>query len=228
MLLLLAGYGQRVSDLVDVYRAQARSGGSEHWSGPPEMVERIARRLGTTPRDVVLDVGCGVGGPARRLAELVGCRVIGLDVVRDVLRSAARRPGPRVAYVAGSAGALPIRPGSVDQAWALGVVAHVTKPDAMASEILRVLRPGGAVAVTEVFWEGRGRPRFAATAPKPWHPTTLSSVMSLFEAAGFAEIRSLPWPGTGIPGAYDPSDVELRRDLRDGRLVPALVVAERP
>jgi hypothetical protein len=98
----------------------------------------------------------------------------------------------------------------------------------MASELLRVLRPGGAVAVTEAFWEGRGRPRFDATAPKPWHPTTLSSVMSLFETAGFMEIRSLPWPGKGLPGAYDPGDAELRRDLRDGRLVPSLVVAERP
>ena len=217
-----------MSDLVDVYRAQARSGGSEHWSGPPEMVERIARRLGTARGDVVLDVGCGVGGPARRLAELVGCRVVGLDVVREVLRSAARRPGPRVSYVAGSAAAVPFRSGSIDQAWALGVVAHVVDPEQMAAELRRVLRPGGAVAVTEVFWEGRGRPRFADTAPRPWQPTTLSSVMSLFESAGFADIRSLPWPGAGIPGAYDPGDVELRRDLRDGRLVPALVVAERP
>ena len=167
------------------------------------MVERIARRLGTARGDVVLDVGCGVGGPARRLAELVGCRVVGLDVVREVLRSAARRPGPRVSYVAGSAAAVPFRSGSIDQAWALGVVAHVVDPEQMAAELRRVLRPGGAVAVTEVFWEGRGRPRFA-------------------------DIRSLPWPGAGIPGAYDPGDVELRRDLRDGRLVPALVVAERP
>jgi len=192
------------------------------------MVERIARRLGTAAGDVVLDVGCGVGGPARRLADLVGCRVIGLDVVGDVLRSAAKRPGPRVWYVAGSADALPIGSGTVDQAWSLGVVAHIADLPAMASELSRVLRPGGAVAVTEVFWEGRGRPRFVDTAPKPWEPKTVSAVMSVFETAGFGEIGALPWPGAGLPGAYDPSDAHLRRDLRDGRLVPSLVVARRP
>ena len=217
-----------MSDLVHEYRWQARSGGSEHWSGPPEMVERIARRLGTTSDDVVLDVGCGVGGPARRLAQLVGCRVIGLDILRDVLRAAAKRPGPRVAYVAATAHAIPIRSGSVDQAWSLGVVAHLPDPAATAAELFRVLRPGGPVAVTEVFWEGRGLPRFVATAPKPWEPRTLSSVMSMFESAGFVDIRALQWPGAGLPGAYDPKDVELRRDLRDGRLVPGFVVAKRP
>ena len=217
-----------MSDLVDAYRAQARKGETDHWSGPPEMVERIARRLGTSRDDLILDVGCGVGGPARRLAELVGCRVIGVDILRDVLRSAARRPGARVTYVAATADAIPIRSSSVDQAWSLGVVAHLPDLSGAAEELFRVLRSGGPVAVTEVFWEGRGRPRFAATAPKPWEPRTLSSVMSVFESAGFVDIRALQWPGAGIPGAYDPKDGELRRDLRDGRLVPGFVVARRP
>ena len=217
-----------MSDLVDVYRTQARSGRSEHWSGPPQMVERIAGTLGTAARDLVLDVGCGVGGPARRLAELVGCRVVGVDIVREVIRSAARRFGPLVSYVAGSAEALPIRSEAADQVWALGVVSHVPTPEAMAIELARVLRPGGGLAITEAFWEGRGRPRFAATAPRPWHPVTVSGLMSALQAAGLEEIRALPWPGVGLAGAYDPSDPELKRDLRDGRLVPGLIVGARP
>jgi SAM-dependent methyltransferase len=216
-----------MSDLADVYRAQATNGRSEHWSGPPEMVERIARTLATEPDDLVLDVGCGVGGPARRLSELVRCRVIGVDVVREVVRSAAKRFGPRVAYVAGSADALPLRSSSCDQAWLLGVVSHVTDASAMAAELVRVLRPGGRLAVTEAFWEGRGRPRFTDTAPRPWQPTTVSGLMSVLETAGLGDIRALPWPGVGISGAYDASDAELRRDMRDGRLVPTLVVATR-
>ena len=216
-----------MADLVDVYRRQARSGGSEHWSGPPQMVERIARTLGTSPEHLVADVGCGVGGPARRLADLVRCRVIGVDVVRDVVRSAAKRFGPRVAYVAASADRLPLRPGICDEVWALGVVAHVNAVDEMSSEMARVLKVGGRVAITEAFWEGRGYPRFAETAPRPWHPVTVSGLMSALEEAGFEDIRALPWPGVGISSAYDPSDPELKRDLRDGRLVPALLVGAR-
>jgi SAM-dependent methyltransferase len=215
-------------DLVDVYRRQARSGGPEHWAGPPQMVERIARSLGTDRGHLVVDVGCGVGGPARRLAELVRCRVIGVDIVREVVRSAARRRSPGVSYVAASATALPIHAHVVDQVWALGVVAHVVGMEEMAAELARVLRPGGRVALTEAFWEGRGAPRFAETAPRPWRPVTVSGLMSVFESAGFDDIRALPWPGSGLAGAYDPTDMELRRDLRDGRLVPGLVIGTLP
>src|SRR5438309_468942 len=63
------------------------------------MVERIARLAGTHRGHVVVDVGCGIGGPARRLARIAGCRVIGVDVVEDVVRRAAahrrRGAGPR-------------------------------------------------------------------------------------------------------------------------------------
>src|SRR2546421_5073462 len=142
-------------DLADVYRAQARPGGSEHWSGPPQMVERIARTLGTAPTDLVVDVGCGVGGPAWRLAELVGCRVIGVDVVRDVVRSGTRRFGRRVRFVGGAAEALPLRSGIADQLWSLGTAAHVLEQARMGTEVARVLRSGGSLAITEAFWEGR-------------------------------------------------------------------------
>jgi len=215
-------------DLADVYRAQARPGGSEHWSGPPQMVERIARTLGTAPADLVVDVGCGVGGPAWRLAELVGCRVIGVDVVHEVVRSGARRFGRRVRFVGGAAEALPLRSGVADQLWSLGTAAHVVEQDRMGAEVARVLRPGGRLAITEAFWEGRGRPRFSATAPRPWRPLTVCGLMSALQASGLDDIRALPWPGVGIAGAYDASDPELRRDLREGRLVPTLVVGRKP
>src|SRR5207248_3972462 len=133
---------------------------------------------------LAVDAGCGGGAPAARLTNLVGCRVVGVYVVHDVLRSAARRFGRRVRFVAGAAEALPIRSGIADQVWSLGTVAHVVEPERMAAEIVRVLRPHGKLAVTEVFWEGRGAPRFAATAPRPWRPLTGSGLMSALQASG--------------------------------------------
>jgi SAM-dependent methyltransferase len=216
-----------VPDLAQAYLAQSRRRGLEHWSGPPAMVDRIAKTLRTEPEHVVLDVGCGVGGPARRLAGVVGCRVVGVDVLPELVREAMRRKAVGVRFLAGAADALPVRSTAVDQVWSLGVAAHVPALRRMASEFCRVLVPGGSVAITEAFWEGRGLPRFTRTAPSPWRPLTLSGLMSTLTAAGFREVRQLPWPGYGIAGALHTNNAELDQDLRDGRLVPALVVATR-
>jgi len=189
------------------------------------MVDRIATIVRTAREHIVLDVGCGVGGPARRLAQTVGCTVVGADVVEELVRIASRRAVSGAAFLVGSADTLPIRSSSSDQVWLLGAASHVRDRDAMAGEIARVLRPGGALALTEVFWEGRHKPRFAATAPQPWSPTTLSGLMSSLEDAGLRDIAALPWPGRSAAGALRPTDPQLARDIRDGVLVPALVVA---
>jgi len=218
-----------VPDLAETYVEQAARISTEHWSGPPEMVERIARLTGTRRGQVVVDLGCGIGGPARRLARLFGCRVIGIDVLEDLVRIAARRRrASRVSFVAGAAPALPIRSRSADQVWALGSTAHVLDRGAMAAEVTRVLRPGGTLAVTEAFWDGRGVPRFAATAPKPWSPTTVTGLMSALAAGGLVDIRALPWPGWEIAGVSEPEDAALARDIRDGVLLPHLVLARCP
>ena len=211
-------------DLAETYLFQARTWRTEHWSGPPKMVDRLAATLRTEPGHLVIDVGCGIGGPARRLAELVGCRVVGVDVVPDVIRIAAKRRQPGVRFVVGDAGSIPLQDGVADQVWSLGSAAH-TNVRAMMSEIRRILRPGGRFALTEMFWEGRGMPRFAETAPHPWHALTVSGLMSVVESSGLGEIHALPWPGRGLGRESIPSDPQLARDVRDGRLVPVLVVA---
>jgi SAM-dependent methyltransferase len=216
-------------DLGEAYAAQAagRTVG-DHWSGPAKMVDRLARLVDVSPGHVVLDVGCGVGGPARRLGALAGCRVLGVDLVAPVLREARRRTeDPNLGFAVGAAEALPVADGSVDHVWALGVVAHLEKVMRFSGEAARVLCPGGTVAVTEAFWDGRRPPRFEAAAPSPWRRVTSADLLAALQRAGLQEVRRLPWPGTGLPGALDASDPLLRRDLEDRRLVPGLVVGRR-
>jgi SAM-dependent methyltransferase len=226
--LLDRGYDRTVRSLREVYVRQAAWGdGREHWSGPPEMVERIAAVIHPRRSDRVLDVGCGLGGPARRLADHVGCKVIGVDVVEEVVRAAARRDGAGIRYVVARADGLPVTDACVDQVWCLGTLAHLSEITPFARELRRVLRPGGRAAITEAFWEGERTPRFLRTAPQPWRPVMAPEAASSLAAAGLVDVSILPWPGEGIP-APPPSDPALAADLADGRLVPRLVVARRP
>ena len=226
--LCLRGTGVDVPDLAEAYAVQARRIRTDHWSGPPEMVERIADLARTGAEDLVIDVGCGVGGPAKRLARLVGCRVIGVDVVEELLVAASAGASSRLAFVAGRAHQLPIRSSSAHQVWALGVAAHVPDHDVMAAEIHRVLVPGGKLAVTEAFWAGRRTPGFASSAPRPWRATTVGAFREALLGAGLEDVRVHPWPGVDIPGSLDAEDPALARDLREGALVPRLVMARRP
>jgi SAM-dependent methyltransferase len=192
------------------------------------MVERIVDALGTGPADLVLDAGCGLGGPARRLIRLVGCRVVGLDVLPAVVAAARERSRGEVrapAFAAGSAEALPFRARVFDQAWSLGMVAHVPDASALVREILRVLRPGGKLAITEAFWEGDAEPRFARVAPQPWTALRADDLASDLRGAGGADVRIVPWPGGGFTSESEVGDADLRADLMAGRLVSRMILA---
>jgi ubiquinone/menaquinone biosynthesis C-methylase UbiE len=210
----------------EVYAQQALSAQAiEHWSGPPTMVDRIAGVMGTLRWHRILDVGCGLGGPARRLSGAVGCRVTGIDLVEEVVRAAAARPGPGVGYLVGEASRLPVADGTFDQVWCLGALAHLSTIEQFATECARVLVPGGSVAITEAFRAGHRAPLFGPGAPQPWRDVSVEETMMALKEAGLRRVRVLPWPGDE---SFPPSDPVLARDLADGRLVNRLVVARRP
>ncbi len=221
-----------MTGLKETYLAQAHSPGhGEHWAGPPEMIEAIAARAGTRRWHHVLDVGAGVGGPARRLAALVGCRVTAIDLLEPLVRVARARSsgrGDRLEFLSASAQALPFRSTSFDQVWCLGVVAHVEETQTAAAEIARVLRPGGSACFTEAFFEGDCPPRFEASAPKPWHPLPTRALAAALRAGGLTDVEVLPWPGQKFSSYADIFDPNLRSDLLVGRLVSRLLLARRP
>jgi RimJ/RimL family protein N-acetyltransferase len=89
----------------------------------------------------VLDVGCGEGQVARRVAAL-GADVVGLDPTVAQLALAVERGGG-VAYVRGGADALPYRAGVFDAVVMCLVIEHIERFDVVLAEIARVLAPGG-------------------------------------------------------------------------------------
>lgn len=118
----------------------------------PSVLLRVVRELDLPPDSRVLDVGCGEGAHAFRLATHFGFRVLGLDPVQrhlDLARAARRLQHheieSRVSFERGTATAIPAPDASVELLWCRDVMVHVADPAAAFAEFARVLRPGGFV-----------------------------------------------------------------------------------
>jgi len=143
----------------------------------------------------VLDVGAGIGGPARTLAAQVGARVTALEPTRrfsDLNEELCRRSklGDKVQVVSGDARRMPIGDGEFDVVWTQAVWPNVDDKPAMLREIHRVLKDGGRLALYEVV---RGPAGGDLDYPVPWANGPAESFLvsseelrSLVEAAGFA------------------------------------------
>ncbi len=121
--------------------------------------------LGDVAGRAVLDLGCGDGKLAVRLAAL-GALVVGLDSDPAMLRAAASRAaaaGVGVDFAAGRAQTLPFPDQRFDVVVTVTVLCFVPDAEAAFREIARVLRPGGAVVIGELgrwnLWALRRRIR---------------------------------------------------------------------
>jgi len=133
----------------------------------PDVLYDLVRGLGLAPGAVAVDVGCGDGEHAFRLAERFQLDVTGVDPVPRHLELAsselADRPerARRVRFQLGAAEALPLDDGTVDLVWCRDVLVHVADLDRAYAEFRRVLRAGGRALVYQMFGTDRLEPREA-------------------------------------------------------------------
>ena len=120
----------------------------------------IPKLLELTASSQVLEIGCGSGRYALRLAEKIGCRITGLD-----LNSRGIRNANQLASQAGLtsiakfeecdvSGTLPFEGGSVDAVFSNDVLCHIPGRAAVLAEIYRVLKPGGCLLYSDALVVG--------------------------------------------------------------------------
>ncbi|WP_373046991.1 class I SAM-dependent methyltransferase [Vulgatibacter sp.] len=127
----------------------------DHWWNA-DFLHLVGDRLGLRRAKHVLDVGCGVGHWGRVLAPILAAdaRVTGIDreprwVAEAAARAEALGLGGRFRYQQGDAAALPFADGTFDLVTCQTVLIHLNDPRQALREMLRVLRPGGTLFVTE-------------------------------------------------------------------------------
>ena len=129
----------------------------------------LAALAGLSTGSRVVDVGCGVGGPARTLAAEFGCRVTGVDLMAEYcelaeLLTAGTGLSEHVTVRHGSALAMPFVDGAFDAAWMQHVSMNIEDKPCLYRELRRVLRVGGVLALNEVYAGPAGGRRY----PVPW------------------------------------------------------------
>ena len=156
----------------------------------------LAQFTGITGDTVVLDVGSGVGGPARYLSATYGCRVTGVDLSEpfvDAARYLTERTGQsgQVSFQVASALELPFDDSHFDVVLLQHVAMNIAERPRLYREIRRVLKSGGKFATYDVVLNS-GEPHY----PVPWARTpttsfllTAAATREAIESAGFHELR---------------------------------------
>jgi SAM-dependent methyltransferase len=139
----------------------------------------LAAAASITADDRVIDVGSGLGGPARYLAREHGCHVVGVDLTQelcDVATDLTRRVGldDLVEIRQGDALALPVPDASFDVAWTQHVSMNIGDKAGFYAELRRVLRRGGRLA----FFDLLSGPNQPIHFPVPWAEDASASALA--------------------------------------------------
>ena len=161
----------------------------QHHSGGLTATKELASLAGLLEGMQVLDVGCGIGGPARTLAAEYGCQVTGIDLTEEFclageMLTARLGMDDKVRFHCGSALDLPFDDETFDLVWMQNASMNIPDKDRLYSEVRRVLRPKGRLATQDVL----SGPVAPLHYPVPWADEP--SISSMITAREFQDVLS--------------------------------------
>jgi tocopherol O-methyltransferase len=207
--------------------------GADRHAATDRLVRELVAFAGVPAGSKVLDVGCGIGGPALHLAGAMGCTVEGVTLsARQAARAneKARAAGvaERARFHRLDALSTGYPDGAFDVVWALESLMHISDRAAFFAETLRLLRPGGTLAVAT--WSVRdgeldaGEQELVRQILQHQVMPSFSSLEEherLAETAGFTDVATVDWSGA-VANSWDPQFARIQRFERGGTLMRGL------
>lgn len=193
----------------------------------------------------VVDVGAGLGGPARFLAAHFGCRVSGVDLSSSfvsIARLLSQRSGfaDRTDFRTGDACAMPFPDAGFDLAWTQHAAMNIANRSGLYAECRRMLHAGGRLAIYDIVESDAPKPLHF---PVPWAESDAASFLldwhatrARIEASGFSLFKHMDvtdeariWLGAPRPPAmfslanvmgveFAEMAANLTRNIREGRV----------
>lgn len=167
-----------------------------------KLVERLASHARIPRNSRVLDVGCGIGGPALWLARNLNCSVLGLTISPVQARMATERAqaadfSPQVCFEIEDVNRLQFDEATFDVVWVIECSEHLLDKALFIESCARALRPGGVLALCAwLTADEHARPEHAQLVKAVCHGMLCPQLASMREytnwmrASGFKEIRA--------------------------------------
>ncbi|NQU59564.1 MAG: methyltransferase domain-containing protein [Rhodospirillales bacterium] len=161
--------------------------------GGREATKRAVAKMALGPDSRVLDIGCGIGGAVRYIADEFGCQVTGIDLTPEFISTAQALSimtgqGDMARFEIASALDMPFDAAAFDAAVTFHVAMNIPDREGLYGEIARVLAPGGVLCIYDVMKKSDEPLSF----PVPWsetpdtsHLTTPDEMLVLLTSAGF-------------------------------------------